>query len=216
MAEGNSINKSLTVLGRVIKALVDVGKQKGRGKTFHVPFRESVLTWYLRESLSGNARTTMIANVSPAASNREETLSTLRYATVARKIQTKAVVNEDPLKAKVRELTDEVERLKKLLATDRRRSTGGRGVAIWDPSDVASMKAEERSQYMEELQRRMRLLGGETGGTAEAAHGGDFGLEDDDPGNGTKAVFHSAQAPSCHHSASTLPLVHFQIVFTLS
>ena len=94
LQEGNNINKSLTVLGRCIKALVE--KANKPKKKVNVPFRESVLTWYLRESLSGNARTTMLACCSPAASNEEETLSTLRYAASAKQIKTAAKKNEDP------------------------------------------------------------------------------------------------------------------------
>jgi len=80
LQEGNNINKSLTVLGRCIKALDEAARAKtsGKGKAVVVPFRESVLTAYLRESLAGNAKTTMLAAVSPAASNHDETLSTLR------------------------------------------------------------------------------------------------------------------------------------------
>jgi len=83
------------VLGRCIKALDQAARQaeSGKKKTSRVvvPFRESVLTSYLRESLAGNAKTTMLACVSPAGSNRDETLSTLRYATSARAIKTAAV-----------------------------------------------------------------------------------------------------------------------------
>ena len=74
-------------------------------QNIQVPFRESVLTWYLRESLAGNARTTMLACISPAASNEEETLSTLRYAASAKQIKTEAKKSEDPLKAKVFQTT---------------------------------------------------------------------------------------------------------------
>jgi kinesin family protein 1 len=111
LKEGNNINKSLTVLGRCIKGLVE--QCNNPKKKIQVPFRESVLTWYLRDSLAGNSRTTMLACVSPAGSNEEETLSTLRYAASAKQIKTSAVKQEDPLKAKVRELSEEVERLKK-------------------------------------------------------------------------------------------------------
>ena len=113
LKEGNNINKSLTVLGRCIKGLVE--QCNNPKKKIQVPFRESVLTWYLRDSLAGNSRTTMLACVSPAGSNEEETLSTLRYAASAKQIKTSAVKQEDPLKAKVRELSEEVERLKKAL-----------------------------------------------------------------------------------------------------
>ena len=100
LKEGNNINKSLSVLGRCIKALVQISKLPpekkqtieekkkakkdkgggggGGGNKILVPFRESVLTWYLRESLSGNSRTTMLATSSPVALNFEETASTLR------------------------------------------------------------------------------------------------------------------------------------------
>jgi Fe-S cluster assembly ATPase SufC len=93
-----------------------VEKANNNSKKVQVPFRESVLTWYLRESLAGNARTTMIACVSPAGSNEEETMSTLRYAASAKQIKTSAKKSEDPLKAKVRELAMEVENLKRQLA----------------------------------------------------------------------------------------------------
>ena len=66
-----------------------------------MPFRESVLSWYLRESLAGNARTTMLAACSPAGSNEEERMSTLRYAASAKQIKTEAKKSEDPFKAKV-------------------------------------------------------------------------------------------------------------------
>ena len=99
LKEGNNINKCLTVLGRCIKALVETANFPK--KKIQVPFRESVLTFYLRESLAGNARTTMVACVSPAGSNEEETLSTLRYAASAKQIKTAAKKSEDPLKAKV-------------------------------------------------------------------------------------------------------------------
>lgn len=91
LVEGNNINKSLTVLGRCIRALVEIGKKGGnKAGSTPVPFRDSVLTWYLRDSLAGNARTTMLAACSPVGSNREETVSTLRYASSAKNIKTKA------------------------------------------------------------------------------------------------------------------------------
>ena len=128
LREGNDINKSLTVLGRCLKALVQKSKASkkavgGSGSSSSssnssivVPFRESVLTWYLKESLSGNARTTMLACVSPVASNREETLSTLRYAAAAKKIKTTARKNVDPAQAKIKELSSEIDVLKRRLA----------------------------------------------------------------------------------------------------
>nr|4OZQ_A Chain A, Chimera of Maltose-binding periplasmic protein and Kinesin family member 14 protein [synthetic construct]4OZQ_B Chain B, Chimera of Maltose-binding periplasmic protein and Kinesin family member 14 protein [synthetic construct] len=82
LKEGVSINKSLLTLGKVISAL----SEQANGKRVFIPYRESTLTWLLKESLGGNSKTAMIATVSPAASNIEETLSTLRYATQARLI----------------------------------------------------------------------------------------------------------------------------------
>jgi hypothetical protein len=111
LLEGNNINKSLATLGKCIRALVDVS----RGKKVLPPFRESVLTLYLRESLAGNVLTTMLANVSPVRSNREETLSTLRFAASAKNIKTLVKKNEDPAQQRIRELTEENAALKREL-----------------------------------------------------------------------------------------------------
>ncbi|XP_049491150.1 kinesin-like protein KIF14 [Panthera uncia] len=108
LKEGVSINKSLLTLGKVISAL---SEQANRKRGF-VPYRESVLTWLLKESLGGNSKTAMIATVSPAASNIEETLSTLRYASQARMIINIAKVNEDMNAKLIRELKAEIEKLK--------------------------------------------------------------------------------------------------------
>ncbi|XP_027527668.1 kinesin-like protein KIF14 isoform X2 [Neopelma chrysocephalum] len=109
LKEGVSINKSLLTLGRVISAL---SKQFQNGKKTFIPYRESVLTWLLKESLGGNSQTTMIATVSPAASSMEETLSTLRYAKQACSIINIAKVNEDVNVKLIRELKAEIERMK--------------------------------------------------------------------------------------------------------
>ncbi|NXD00286.1 KIF14 protein, partial [Certhia familiaris] len=109
LKEGVSINKSLLTLGRVISAL---SKQAQNGKKTFIPYRESVLTWLLKESLGGNSQTTMIATVSPAASSTEETLSTLRYAKQACSIVNIAKVNEDVNVKLIRELKAEIEKLK--------------------------------------------------------------------------------------------------------
>lgn len=114
LKEGANINKSLTTLGKVISALADMQSTKKRRSDF-IPYRDSVLTWLLRENLGGNSRTAMIAALSPADINYEETLSTLRYADRAKQIKCNAVVNEDPNARLVRELKEEVNRLKELL-----------------------------------------------------------------------------------------------------
>ncbi|XP_078498392.1 kinesin-like protein KIF1B isoform X5 [Lissotriton helveticus] len=113
LKEGANINKSLTTLGKVISALAEVSKKKK--KTDFIPYRDSVLTWLLRENLGGNSRTAMVAALSPADINYDETLSTLRYADRAKQIKCNAIINEDPNAKLVRELKEEVTRLKDLL-----------------------------------------------------------------------------------------------------
>uniref|UniRef100_A0A8C5C634 plus-end-directed kinesin ATPase n=1 Tax=Gadus morhua TaxID=8049 RepID=A0A8C5C634_GADMO len=114
LKEGANINKSLTTLGKVISALAEVNKKKKKVEN-HIPYRDSVLTWLLRENLGGNSRTAMVAALSPADINYDETLSTLRYADRAKQIRCNAVINEDPNNRLVRELKEEVSRLKELL-----------------------------------------------------------------------------------------------------
>jgi len=99
LKEGININKSLLVLGNVISALSEEGK-----KNNFVPYRDSKLTRILQDSLGGNSRTSMIACVSPAESNFDETLNTLNYASRARKIKNKPKVNRDPNSALIAEL----------------------------------------------------------------------------------------------------------------
>lgn len=114
LKEGSNINRSLVTLGQVISSLAESG---GKGKkALHVPYRDSVLTWLLKDNLGGNSKTVMVATVSPAADNYEETLSTLRYADRAKRIVNHAVVNEDPNAKIIRELREEVDRLKRMLA----------------------------------------------------------------------------------------------------
>ncbi|XP_052471287.1 kinesin-like protein KIF1A isoform X5 [Carassius gibelio] len=120
LKEGANINKSLTTLGKVISGLAEMdcapnkNKKKKKVESF-IPYRDSVLTWLLRENLGGNSRTAMVAALSPADINYDETLSTLRYADRAKQIRCNAVINEDPNNRLVRELKDEVARLKDLL-----------------------------------------------------------------------------------------------------
>eukprot|EP00063_Salmo_salar_P030467 XP_014005302.1 PREDICTED: kinesin-like protein KIF14 isoform X1 [Salmo salar] len=109
LMEGASINKSLLSLGKVISALSE--QAQTRRKVF-TPYREAVLTWLLKESLGGNSKTAMIATLSPAGSNVEESLSTLRYAKQARMIINVAKVNEDTNAKLIRELKAEVEKLR--------------------------------------------------------------------------------------------------------
>ncbi|XP_078585443.1 kinesin-like protein KIF13A isoform X7 [Branchiostoma floridae x Branchiostoma japonicum] len=111
LKEGSNINKSLSTLGLVISTLADQSAGKGHKNKF-VPYRDSVLTWLLKDNLGGNSKTAMIATISPALDNYEETLSTLRYADRAKRIVNHAVINEDPNARIIRELREEVDKLK--------------------------------------------------------------------------------------------------------
>ncbi|CAB5354698.1 unnamed protein product [Rhizophagus irregularis] len=118
LKEGANINKSLTTLGKVIASLAEQSsgdKKKGKKEVF-VPYRDSVLTWLLKDSLGGNSKTAMIAAIS--AADYDETLSTLRYADAAKRIKNKAVVNEDPNARLIRELKEELQMLRSKLGGD--------------------------------------------------------------------------------------------------
>ncbi|XP_046809863.1 kinesin-like protein unc-104 isoform X5 [Lucilia cuprina] len=120
LKEGANINKSLTTLGKVISALAEISasKSKKSKKADFIPYRDSVLTWLLRENLGGNSKTAMIAAISPADINYDETLSTLRYADRAKQIVCKAVVNEDANAKLIRELKEEIQKLRDLLKAE--------------------------------------------------------------------------------------------------
>ncbi|XP_037542008.1 kinesin-like protein KIF13B [Nematolebias whitei] len=138
LKEGSNINKSLSTLGLVISALADQGA--GQNKSKFVPYRDSVLTWLLKDSLGGNSRTAMVATISPAADNYDETLSTLRYADRAKNIVNHAVVNEDPNARIIRELREEVEKLKEQL------------------TEAESMKAPELKERLEESEKLIQEM----------------------------------------------------------
>ncbi|KAJ8365920.1 hypothetical protein SKAU_G00147510 [Synaphobranchus kaupii] len=144
LKEGGNINKSLVTLGNVISALADISQD---GVTAHlkkkqvfVPYRDSVLTWLLKDSLGGNSKTIMIATVSPADVNYGETLSTLRYANRAKNIINKPTINEDSNVKLIRELRAEIARLKALLIQ-------GNQIALLDSPTALSM--EEKLQQNE-------------------------------------------------------------------
>ena len=114
-AEAGKINKSLTTLGRVITSLVE--------HRDHIPYRESNLTRLLQDSLGGKTKTTIIATISPAQCNIEETLSTLDYAYKAKSIKNKPEVNQKLVKkALIKEYTEEIERLKRELYSAREKN----------------------------------------------------------------------------------------------
>lgn len=122
LKEGCNINKSLSVLGSVINALVE----SAAGKKSHIRYRDSKLTFLLRDSLGGNSRTTMVANVSPAPSAYHETLSTLQFAQRAKLIKTHAFLNEDmeggreALQLEIRRLKDELSAARSALIENQR------------------------------------------------------------------------------------------------
>ena len=113
LKEGCNINKSLLILGNVINCLAD--KAMGIKKNMLPPYRDSSLTRILQNALGGNSKTIMICAISPSNINYEESLSTLRYADRAKKIQNKAVINESEHDKMVRLLKEENNNLKKLL-----------------------------------------------------------------------------------------------------
>eukprot|EP00906_Rhabdomonas_costata_P034735 RCo048852 len=113
LKEGCNINLSLSALGTVIDSIV-TGKE-------HIPYRSNPLTMLLKDSLGGNSKTVMVANIGPADRNVAETISTLRFADRAKQIQNKPVKNLDPKDLKIQQLLEEIERLQKRLggtATD--------------------------------------------------------------------------------------------------
>ncbi|XP_031834045.1 osmotic avoidance abnormal protein 3 isoform X2 [Nomia melanderi] len=136
LKEAASINLSLSALGNVISALA-----AGHGR--HVPYRDSKLTRLLRDSLGGNARTLMIACISPSDVDAEETLSTLRYAARARCIKNKPVINEDPKDALLRQYQLELQRLRSLLESSDANSI---------PKEIPVIEANEEV-VVEEVER---------------------------------------------------------------
>ncbi|KAI0407730.1 kinesin heavy chain [Xylaria palmicola] len=136
LKEGAEINRSLSTLGRVIAALADLStgkKKKGAGGT--VPYRDSVLTWLLKDSLGGNSMTAMIAAISPADINYDETLSTLRYADSAKRIKNHAVINEDANARMIRELKEELSLLRSKLGGGAAGGAGAGGIPV-PPEEV--------------------------------------------------------------------------------
>ncbi|CAM9564836.1 unnamed protein product, partial [Phaeothamnion confervicola] len=170
LKEGANINRSLMALGNVITAL----SEGGRG---HIPYRDSMLTRLLQESLGGNAQTLMVAAVSPADYNYDETVSTLRYAQRAKSIENSVVRNEDINERVVRELKEEIERLRAQLTQGRRTSLGFDGAVGSGPggsSELAARLDELRAaqqQTWEEKEKLSRQLEQERSNNVSAAIG---------------------------------------------
>ncbi|CAK61968.1 unnamed protein product (macronuclear) [Paramecium tetraurelia] len=142
--EAININLSLTTLGNVITTLVD-------GKSQHIPYRDSKLTRLLQDSLGGNTKTVMVANIGPADYNFDETMSTLRYANRAKKIQNNPKINEDPKDAMIREFQEQINKLKDELA----RKAGG---VIGPNGQIQKIKEQvievEDDEELTELQKK--------------------------------------------------------------
>ncbi|GAB1597550.1 kinesin-like protein KIF14 [Argonauta hians] len=119
LREGININKSLMTLGKVICLLSELSSNPSKKRKIFIPYRDSVLTWLLKESLGGNSRTAMLATISPANTHCEETLSTLRYPFLSSCIVNRVRINEDMKSKKIQELLAEIERLKKLTTKGR-------------------------------------------------------------------------------------------------
>ena len=143
LKEGGQINKSLTTLGRVIAALADTRRgTKNRRARDVVPYRDSVLTWLLKDSLGGNSKTAMVACIAPA--DYEETLSTLRYADQAKRIRTRALVNQDSMSsaqrdAQIKEMEEQIRSLQ---------------VSV----NAASQRKREEATELDEYQRQVSMM----------------------------------------------------------
>ncbi|KAH9621896.1 hypothetical protein KSS87_019085 [Heliosperma pusillum] len=148
LKEGIHINKGLLALGNVISALGDEKKRKEGG---HVPYRDSKLTRLLQDSLGGNCKTVMIACVSPADTNAEETLNTLKYANRARNIQNKAVINRDPVAAQLQQMRGQIEQLQAELLYYR-----GDSSVSFDELQILKHKISLLEASNAELQRELR------------------------------------------------------------
>jgi len=164
LKEAGAINLSLSALGNVINALAKAGGANG-----HIPYRDSKLTRLLQDSLGGNARTIMIAALSPADDNYDETLSTLQYASRAKQITNKATKNEDVNEKVIHELKNEIEELKAQLTAmaEGRSSTGMKDstveeeylekIAVLERAQLDSWEEKERLSQQFEIERKKNL-----------------------------------------------------------
>jgi hypothetical protein len=149
LREGSNINKSLTTLGRVIAALADDSGPKRSRKKDVIPYRDSILTWLLKDSLGGNSKTAMIACISPT--DYEETLSTLRYADQARRIRTRAVLNEERVSSA--ELDEQIKQLQDTIRT--LQTTVSLSAMNQKQNDSQNEKLELYQQEVQKMQRKM-------------------------------------------------------------
>ncbi|CAN6246143.1 unnamed protein product [Urochloa humidicola] len=154
LKEGIHINKGLLALGNVISAL---GDEKKRKEGAFVPYRDSKLTRLLQDSLGGNSKTVMIACISPADINAEETINTLKYANRARNIQNKAVVNRDPATAEMQKLRSQLEQLQTELLFSRSGSAALEELQLLQKKvSLLELKNSELNQSYEHMAERAR------------------------------------------------------------
>ncbi|KAK2754498.1 Kinesin [Arachnomyces sp. PD_36] len=153
LREGSNINKSLTTLGRVIAALADPksGRQGGRKSKDVIPYRDSILTWLLKDSLGGNSKTAMIACIAP--SDYDETLSTLRYADQAKRIRTRAKVNQDSVSAAERDA--QIAQMAETIRTLQLSVSQQAGVTRRE-TEIQDERLEEYQSQVEKMQRLMQ------------------------------------------------------------
>ncbi|KAH7638358.1 kinesin-like protein kif3c-like protein [Dermatophagoides farinae] len=151
--EAIKINLSLSALGNVISALVD-------GRSTHIPYRDSKLTRILQDSLGGNARTVMVANIGPAGYNYEETLITLRYANRAKNIKNKPRVNENPKDTLLKEFQAEIERLRTQLEEKRKQKKASSLTMAVTVVEQIDVEAAEKLQAQIRAMESKMLVGG--------------------------------------------------------
>ncbi|KAL3371893.1 hypothetical protein AABB24_008437 [Solanum stoloniferum] len=149
--EGVHINRGLLALGNVISAL---GDEKKRKEGVHVPYRDSKLTRLLQDSLGGNSRTVMIACISPADINAEETLNTLKYANRARNIQNKPVINRDPVSSEMLKMRQQLEFLQAELCARGGGASSDEIQVLKDRISWLEANNEELSRELHEYRRR--------------------------------------------------------------
>ncbi|XP_009999541.1 PREDICTED: kinesin-like protein KIF3A [Chaetura pelagica] len=154
LKEATKINLSLSTLGNVISALVD-------GKSTHVPYRNSKLTRLLQDSLGGNSKTMMCANIGPADYNYDETISTLRYANRAKNIKNKARINEDPKDALLRQFQKEIEELKKKLEE-------GEEISGSESSDSEEEDEDDDGEVGEDGEKRRKRRGSSSSSSSDS------------------------------------------------
>lgn len=161
LQEATKINLSLSALGNVISALVD-------GRSKHIPYRDSKLTRLLQDSLGGNTRTLMVACLSPADNNYEESISTLRYANRAKSIQNRPVINEDPKDALLREYQEEIKKLRALISGQlgsanlssllAGQNSGDPPAVLSRPQSNTSESEAEKDSIKEEYEKKLARL----------------------------------------------------------